>query len=82
MAAAQTDTITYELVLTNTGNTTASNVTIVDAAPAGTTFVEGSTTAAAGTIDLGDDAGEDSLAVDIVAHAGAGNAVTVTSRSP
>lgn len=43
------DTLTYTIVLQNTGNVVANNVTLNDPLPAGTTFVPGSLTGATGT---------------------------------
>ncbi|MGX8832989.1 DUF7507 domain-containing protein [Amedibacillus sp. YH-ame6] len=42
------DVLTYTLVLTNTGNTSADNVVITDSIPTGTTYVAGSVTGATG----------------------------------
>lgn len=39
------ETLTYDLVLTNSGNVDANNIVITDAVPAGTTYVPGSITA-------------------------------------
>lgn len=43
------DTVTYTIILTNTGNVAANNVVLTDAIPAGTTFVAGSLSGASGT---------------------------------
>jgi|GEM_PF-3827036 len=40
-SAAPGDTVAYELILTNTGNTAATNVTLKDLLPAGITYVPG-----------------------------------------
>ena len=58
-------TVTYTLVATNTGDATATNVSITDSAPPGTTFVGGTTTTTAGTIVSGDDVADTSLQVDL-----------------
>lgn len=47
--AAVGEVLTYTLTLTNDGNIAASNVVLTDAVPAGTTFIPGSVTGAAGT---------------------------------
>ena len=70
-------TVTYTLVATNSGDTAATGVVISDEAPAGTTFVEGSATASAGSIDQGDDLGETTVVVDVASLA-VGASVTVT----
>lgn len=43
------DTLTYTIMANNAGNVAANNVVIIDAVPAGTTFVPGSVTGATGT---------------------------------
>lgn len=47
--AAPGDILNYTLTLNNLGNTSANNVVVTDAIPAGTTFVPGSVTGATGT---------------------------------
>ncbi|MGE3804309.1 MAG: FG-GAP-like repeat-containing protein, partial [Gemmataceae bacterium] len=76
--------LTYTITVNNTGGQDAASVSIVDAAPTGTTFVEGSalitsnTTGGNITSFLGDETGESSLQVDIDNFAGNGGSITIT----
>ena len=81
------EVLTYTLVVSNTGNRDAANVSIQDLAPTGTSFVAGSALVTAnstgGTITtfIGDNAGETSLQLDLDTLAGGGGAITVTFQA-
>ena len=81
------ETLTYTLVLSNDGNQSGTNVQISDAAPTGATFVAGSAQITADTSGgsvtnfVGDDAGEDSLLVDLSSLAAGGGSLTITFQA-
>ncbi len=69
------EVLTYEITVTNTGDAISTSVVITDAAPANTSFVEGSAMIASQmgatsvVIDQGDEAGETTLRVTLAALA-------------
>jgi uncharacterized repeat protein (TIGR01451 family) len=62
------DTLRFSIVVTNDGSASAEHAIVTDAVPAGTTFVRGSATVAAGTVRVADGY--------VIAHVGAGASAT------
>lgn len=72
------DTIRYTVVITNSGDRDAANVTFSDTPDPNTTLVVGSVTTTQGTITAGNTAGDTAVAVTIGTIPGGGGSVTIT----
>ena len=72
------DTIRYTVVITNSGDRDAANVTFSDTPDPNTTLVVGSVTTTQGTITAGNTAGDTTVAVTIGTIPGGGGSVTIT----
>ena len=71
------DTVRYTAVITNTGNQGAAGVVFTNGVDPNADLVVGSVTTTAGSVTLGNTAGNTSVAVNVGALAGAGGTVTI-----
>ncbi|HMP43039.1 MAG TPA: SdrD B-like domain-containing protein, partial [Roseiflexaceae bacterium] len=74
------DTLQYQIVISNSGNTPATTVVFADTLDSDTTLVVGSVQTSAGTVGLGNTSGSTSVRVDIGTLAN-GSSVTITFRA-
>jgi uncharacterized repeat protein (TIGR01451 family) len=74
------DTLIYTVVLVNNGGMVATGVVFTDTPDVNTTLVVGSVTTSAGTVVLGNTAGDTSVRVDVGSLAGGGGTATITYR--
>jgi uncharacterized repeat protein (TIGR01451 family) len=72
------DTLAYTVVLTNGGGANATGVVFTDTPDGSTALVNGSVTSTAGTIVLGNTAGDSSVQVNVGTLAGGGGTATIT----
>ncbi len=72
------DTLTYTLMITNSGSGAATGVMLNDTPDPNTALVNGSVTTTAGTVTSGNGVGDTSVSVSIGTLAGGGASVTVT----
>ena len=78
--ASPGDTLRYSIVVINSGNQAASGVMVSDTPDGNTPLVVGSVQASAGTVTLGNGAGDTSVAVSLGDLPGAGGTATIGYR--
>ena len=74
------DTLLYQIVVRNTGNIAAANLTLADTPDLNTTLVAGSVQSNLGTVTRGNTAGDRSVAVALGDLPGAGGSATISFR--
>lgn len=77
-AVGPADTLTYTVVLLNTGTGDAAGVSFTDSPDPATDLLAGSVTTTQGTVTLGNTAGDTSVAVDVGSLAAGGGTASVT----